>query len=100
MYSAGRPAMSADSECPCPDMRWQVPQAIFADPGRGTMLIGKPIGRISAAGDLSKFIHFGAARHTYRASWLNNGWLHLVRDVVGPRRKPVGNRLRRLSRSR
>src|SRR5580700_9826207 len=32
MYSAGRPAMSADSECPCPDMRWQVPQAIFAVP--------------------------------------------------------------------
>src|SRR5579864_2584804 len=32
MYSAGRPAMSADSGCPCPDMRWQVPHAIFAIP--------------------------------------------------------------------
>src|ERR1700730_16926424 len=26
-YSTGRPAISADSGCPCPDMRWQEPQA-------------------------------------------------------------------------
>src|SRR5713101_7036751 len=33
MYSAGRPAISADSGCPCPDMRWQEPQAIILTPG-------------------------------------------------------------------
>src|SRR5579859_8043120 len=27
-YSAGRPAISADSGCPCPDMRWQEPHAM------------------------------------------------------------------------
>src|SRR5712691_1769448 len=29
-YSAGRPAISADSGCPCPDMRWQEPHAFLA----------------------------------------------------------------------
>src|SRR5712671_4020225 len=33
MYSAGRPAISADSGCPCPDIRWHDPQAIIATPG-------------------------------------------------------------------
>src|SRR6202035_5572822 len=32
MYSAGRPAISADSGCPCPDMRWQEPHAIIVTP--------------------------------------------------------------------
>src|SRR5437773_2716104 len=32
MYSAGIPAMSADSGCPCPDIRWHVPQAFGIGP--------------------------------------------------------------------
>src|SRR5437016_8124453 len=32
MYSMGRPAMSADSGCPCPDIRWQEPQAARTTP--------------------------------------------------------------------
>src|SRR5882672_9408153 len=31
-YSAGMPAMSADSGCPCPDIRWHVPQAFGIGP--------------------------------------------------------------------
>src|SRR5579863_5051590 len=40
MYSAGRPARSADSGCPCPDMRWQEPQAIIFTPGSPFTLRG------------------------------------------------------------
>src|SRR5208282_1736957 len=32
MYSAGRPAILADSGWPCPDIRWQAPQAIMVTP--------------------------------------------------------------------
>src|SRR6266508_2077044 len=32
MYSAGMAAMSADSGCPWPDIRWQEPQAFGASP--------------------------------------------------------------------
>src|ERR687884_1921112 len=32
MYSAGMPAMSADSGCPWPDIRWHVPHAFGIGP--------------------------------------------------------------------
>ena len=32
MYSAGIPAMSADSGCPCPDIRWHDPHAFGIGP--------------------------------------------------------------------
>src|SRR5215212_1234335 len=32
MYSAGMPAISADSGCPCPDIRWHEPHAFGIGP--------------------------------------------------------------------
>src|SRR5215467_11160764 len=40
MYSAGRPAISADSGWPCPDIRWQEPQALSAAPASPFTILG------------------------------------------------------------
>ncbi len=60
------------------------------------MFIGEPIGWLSTAGDFSSVKHFGTARDSYRASCPNIGGLDLVWNVIRPRRKTVGNRLRHL----
>src|ERR1700693_3285806 len=74
MYSAGRPAMSADSGCPCPDMRWQVPQGILASPDSSFTIRG--------AGPCSSGNQSGGFQ--LLATWAGSYTLALPGTLTGP----------------
>src|ERR1700741_1159759 len=66
--------MSADSGCPCPDMRWQVPHAIFASPVSSFTIRG--------AGPCSSGNQSGG--FPLLATWAGSYTLVLFGTVTGP----------------